>query len=336
MPDKINVLLTRPFLQSDLDYLAEAVDGLVFHSPSRFDEVSILHFVKSLTLSIDVAMGPPPSRAVLEELKDGLNYIQIPWSGVESINFSDCEELAIPVANSHGNSTSVAEMAVALLMSIGKAIPFHDRELRSGNWHRPGSTFGFHPPQGLSGSTIGLFGYGAINKAVSKLIQGFNVKVITCSNKVVESDFVDESYITDSDFIKFISKCDYIVIGAPLTTKTKAIFDASAFRTMKADAFLINVSRGGIVCDSSLFSALKTGEIAGAAIDTWNEPPPRGDDQKKVSQFDFDSLDNIVMSPHRAGFIAGELPHLVDVIENFQRFKVGLTLMNLVDFTKGY
>ncbi|EMJ3469009.1 hypothetical protein V7L80_004033 [Vibrio harveyi] len=336
MKNKINVLLTKKFLPKDLDFISKGVGEVCFYEPLEFDKNSILTYLDKLDCSIDVIMGPPPELEILDRLKHNLAFVQIPWSGVESLKFDDCENLSIPVANSHGNSQSVAEMAVSLLTSIGKGIPYHDRELRNQHWHRPGSALGFNPPRSLSGSVIGLFGYGAINQAVSKIVQGFNAQVICCSNRRVESKFIDKSYVFESDFEEFIKQCDYIVIGAPLTPRTKLVFNTKVFNLMKSNAYLINVSRGGIVCEESLFNILKSNGIGGAAIDTWSVSPPHANETKKISEFDFEELDNIILSPHRAGFIEGELPHLTDVIENFNRFLNNDNLINLINFNKGY
>lgn len=336
MMDSLNVLLTKRFVNSDIDYLRSSVDGLDFFQPCWSDESALFEYINSIGVGIDVVMGPPPPKNILVNLKKTLKYIQIPWAGVDSIQLSDCRELEIPVANSHGNSTSVAEMAVALLLSIAKLIPFHDAELRKGRWHRPNSSDGFYPPKRIHGVTVGFFGYGAINKSISKLVQGFGVKTIACSNSLVDVEYVDESYLVDDGFFEFLKKADYVIIAAPLTDKTRFLFNSKAFKAMKKSSYLINVSRGGIVCDASLFTALIEKQIAGAAIDTWNVSPPGNDTSKSVSTYNFDELDNVVMSPHRAGFIEEELPHLIDVVDNFRRLKLGRPLINLIDFNKGY
>lgn len=334
--DSLNILLTKPFVQSDIDFLSSSVEGLSFFQPSFFDESALLHFINSIDDKIDVIMGPPPPKSILAYLKKSLIYIQIPWTGVDNIQFSDCRDLGIPVANSHGNSMSVAEMALALLLSSSKLIPFHDSELRKGYWHRPNSSNGFYPPNKIYGSTIGFFGYGAINKSISSLIQGFGVRSITCSNTIIDDERIDKSYIVDSEFFEFLSQSDYVIIGAPLTNKTRLLFDSKAFNAMKNSGYLINVSRGDIICESSLFNALKEKHIAGAAIDTWKVSPPGKDELKSVSTYNFDELNNLVMSPHRAGFLRDELPHLVDVVSNFKRLKSSRSLINLIDLNKEY
>lgn len=332
MKSIIKVLLSRYFYQADLNFIQERIPEVVFLNSQKFDDDAL---IKACENGVDVVLGPPPSKYVLELISHELSFIQIPWTGVENIDFSVCKLHAVTVCNSHGNALSVAEMAFSLILAVVKLIPFHDSELRKGLWHRPGDELGFYPPKLLANMTIGYYGFGSINKSLKKLLTGFDLNHCAYVSKHRKSHDNIQFY-ADEDFDIFLKECDIIVIGAPLTDKTLNKFDFHAFSKMKKSGYLVNVSRGKIVNEKDLFDALSSEKIAGAAVDTWYHYPSRGSSTSSPSSFDFSNLNNIVMSPHRAGFLANDFPHLQDVILNFEHFKNNKKLINIINFDNGY
>lgn len=333
MASQIKVLLSRFFYKSDLDFISRHVPDVIFLNENQFDDESLIDACKG---GVDVVLGPPPNKKVLGEIHNKLSFIQIPWTGVENICFESCARYSIKVSNSHGNAQAVAEMALSLLMSLLKSIPYHDIELRKGNWHRPGDEEGFFPPVLLQGKTIGYFGFGHINKSLDRMLAGFKLDRIAYVAKAKEIREDGMVFFTGQDFHKFLKNSDIIIIGAPLTEDTINKFDYDSFSKMKCTSIIINVSRGAIVNESDLYSALSNKQIAGAALDTWYKYPSRGYSKTSPSNLDFSKFNNLVMSPHRSGFVANDFPHLHDVIKNLKSHQRGGKLINLINYQEGY
>jgi phosphoglycerate dehydrogenase-like enzyme len=131
---------------------------------------------------------------------------------------------------------------------------------------------------------------------------------------------------------ELLGNVDYVFLCVPLTTETRGFFGEEQFAAMKEIAIMINTSRGEIVDEDALYEALKEKKIGGAAMDTWYNNPknPFDTDCKPSLKNPFETLDNLVLSPHRAAMIAGELPHLEDAVMNINRVVDGLQPLNVV------
>ena len=146
---------------------------------------------------------------------------------------------------------------------------------------------------------------------------------------------VHAEYTCDKELLE---KVDYVFLCVPLTEETRGFFGAEQFAAMKETAIMINTSRGEIVDEDALFAALKDKKIGGAAMDTWYNNPktPFDTDCKPSLKNPFETLDNLVLSPHRAAMIAGELPHLEDAVMNINRTVDGLEPLNVVSVDKKF
>jgi phosphoglycerate dehydrogenase-like enzyme len=130
--------------------------------------------------------------------------------------------------------------------------------------------------------------------------------------------------------ISMVRACDFVVLTVPLTESTRGMVDADVFGAMKPTAYLINVSRGGVVEERALLQALQSGQIAGAAMDVFEvEPLPADNPLWK--------LPNLIISPHVAGNSADYSEKAAQLfIENLKRYIARKDLLNLVDRTRGY
>ncbi len=327
---KIKCLLTRKFWDLDLEYLrTHVMPDVVFVIPKDY---SIPTLAEEASRGIDILLGDVPAPEVMDAAT-GVKLLQIPWTGLDKIDFGLLEKYSFQVCNSHSNAASVAELAMALLLACMKQIPSHHCALKQGNWRRPGSE-DFTPPDALYGKDIGLIGYGAVGRKLEKMLKGFDVTI-----RALASDGRKEGElaILGPDGLNHLFKrCDVLIVTAPLTPATRGMIGREQLELMKSTSYLINVSRGDIIDEESLFCVLKENRIAGAGIDVWYQYPQRGHSLSRPSRFPFETLGNVVMSPHRGGMIRGELPHLPDAVENLNRFATGRPLINRVDFTKGY
>jgi len=331
MAGKVQCLMTRRFWDGDIDFLKANVTGDVeFIVPENYSSEGLVRAIQKHTVRI--FLGEVPSEEVLNSAQD-LELMQIPWNGVESLDFHMLKKYSIAVCNSHSNALSVAELAIGLMFSCIKQIPSHDKALRKGNWRRPGSDDCCFPEL-LTGKNIVFAGYGSVGQAISRMLSGFglNVTAVARSEKTVNGVPVYGSGRIKS----VLPHADIVFVTVPLTQRTRGLIGTSELEAMPSQSYLINVARAEVIDEESLYMALKHGVIAGAAVDTWYMRPERGVSASPVSRFPFHELNNIVMSPHRGGMARDKLLHLNDVAENLNRYARGDKLLHLVNIKEGY
>lgn len=333
----MNVLLTKGFAPSDLDYLAERVDSSVqFVRPDSFDNAGVLAKIDEA----DVLFGGMINEEVLS-LGQHLKLIQIPWTGVDNLDFDMLGKFSTPISNSHSNADIVAEHTVAMLLGISRKLPYHDRQMRDNKWNRLSKDGNAVSPfsTSLVNKRILYVGFGAIAQECAKLLSGFSMQVaiVNTSGERPASCDAEVEVFKSVDVAKAVVDRDIIIIALPLTDNSRAMIDEAAFKAMSANALLVNVSRGAIVDEHALFNALKDERIGGAAIDTWYQSPNATHPEVAPSaECDFASLDNLLMSPHRAGYAVGGFPHLDDAIVNLNNLVQGRALINVIDTARRY
>jgi phosphoglycerate dehydrogenase-like enzyme len=137
--------------------------------------------------------------------------------------------------------------------------------------------------------------------------------------------------------VSFLPCVDYLFISVPLTESTKGFVNEEFLKELQNTAVLINISRGEVINEDALFVALANKRLLGAGIDTWyNYPKNPNEPTFPSSRNPFHELKNLVMSPHRSAFIAGELPHLDDAALNINRAAEGLDPINIISTQNKY
>lgn len=331
----MKVLLLRPFFDNDIQYINKRLhEGIEIIIPPSFDEETLIKYAADA----DVFLGATLTEKLLQNAKQ-LKFVQVPWTGVDNLNFDLLSQYEVTVCNSHSNSGIVAEHAIALMFDAAKKVTYHDKLFRKGIWNRPSkeespylSPFSTRVFQ----SNIGILGYGAIGKKIAHYLRGFDsdITVYNTSGKG-EDSLVRFAKIEDSNNI--LSNHDFLFIAMALTPNTRGMIDLQFLDELKKTAVLINVSRGEIINEDDLFLFLKQNNGFTACLDTWYQYPNA---QQPIilpsNKNNFETLDNIIMSPHRAGMIDGELPHLDDAINNLNRCYRGENLINIVSSKNKY
>jgi D-3-phosphoglycerate dehydrogenase len=188
--------------------------------------------------------------------------------GVDNIDLDAAKGKGVTVLNSPGtNREAVADLVFGLMLSLARKIPNSDSQVRAGKWPK---VFG----QSVFGKTLGIIGLGAIGRSMVKRARGFDIDGI-------------------------LKKADFISLHVPLTPETKNLIGMEQLNSMKPTSYLINASRGGVVDEDALYSALKEGKIAGAGLDVFTTEP--------LIESSLFELDNVILSPHMGGFTDGAL-----------------------------
>lgn len=215
--------------------------------------------------------------------------------GYDNVDVEAATKKRIVVTHTpHANSTSVAEHTFALILSLSKRVVEANLSLKSGEWL--GTKFvGFE----LGGKTIGIVGAGAIGRKVASIARGFDMNALLY-------DIVTDESVEESLGAKYVSlrellmSSDIVSIHVPLTSETYHMIGENELTLMRRNAMIVNTSRGGIVDESALTRHLEDRSIAGAALDVFEEEPPRGDSPLL-------RMENVVCTPHSSSFTVDSL-----------------------------
>jgi D-3-phosphoglycerate dehydrogenase len=217
---------------------------------------------------------------------DRLKVIGRAGVGVDNIDVEAATERGVAVLNApSGNTISAAELAFALLLALVRSVPRADLSMKSGEWDR--KTFNGTE---LYGKTLGLIGAGRIGSEVARRARAFGMRVIAYDPFLTpeRASALELELVTLTDALQ---RADVISLHVPLTEKTAGLIGAAEFDLVKPTAYLINAARGGVVDENALYEALSRNQLAGAALDVFEQEPLPGDHPLR-------SLKNIVLTPH--------------------------------------
>jgi D-3-phosphoglycerate dehydrogenase len=208
--------------------------------------------------------------------------------GLDSVPLNLCKEKGITVSYTPDAVTmAVVELTIGLMISLTRKVYLADREIRKGGWSR-------FTGKRLGDSTIGIIGAGRVGLNVIRLLSEFKPKLILI-NDIKDKSLELEAFKNIGLAYQLVekeeiySRSDIVSIHLPLTTKTRNFLSAAELKTFKSDAFLINTARGELVDEFGLYTAIKEGWIAGAAIDVFEDEPYTG----KLCE-----LENILLTEH--------------------------------------
>ncbi|MFX1592090.1 MAG: NAD(P)-dependent oxidoreductase, partial [Promethearchaeota archaeon] len=273
-----------------------------------------------LVPSADILIGWRPTKEILANTPKLKLFIN-PGAGIHHLIdlFREInKERKVLLINGHGNSYFVAQHTVALLLTLMNKIISHHDWMRQGKW-RTGDEDAASIP--LRFKKVGLLGYGAVNQKVHQFLSGFDVEFSILRKHWEKQETPLPTKAKKYEFSQlhqFLNNNDIIIIAIPVTTLTKNLIKKYELELLGPDGLLINVSRGEIIDEESLFNALQDKVIQGAAIDVWyNYNPESNEEGKKYPfNFPFHTLDNIILSPHRGYSPFNDLLRWNEVIEN--------------------
>lgn len=207
--------------------------------------------------------------------------------GLDAIDIDSATRHGVVVSNTPGaNGSAVAEMAVAMMLSMSRRIVHYHNWVMEGHWKS--DTYSNE----LSEQTVGLVGFGYIARTVAKYLSGFGCKIIAYDIKP-DIKAAEELHVEFTSFENVLSNADIISLHAPLTDETRGYINRDTIEMMKPGAILVNTSRGGVVNEDDLYEALRSQRIAAAALDVTGTEPLSLDSPLRT-------LNNIQLSPHKA------------------------------------
>lgn len=223
------------------------------------------------------------------EASPNLKVISKHGTGVDNIDLATATRLKIPVLISpSANYESVAEHTLAMMLALAKSIPRLDARTRQGLWDKPN----FRGIE-LKSKTLGLVGFGRIGRRVYELAKPFDMRVLV-HDPIIERGKIPSDVTLVEDLDALLETSDIVSLHCPLNQDTRHLIDGKKFKVMKKSSWLINTARGEIVSETALISAIEGGDIAAAAIDTFEKEPPSGANPLLKSE-------RVILTPHVAG-----------------------------------
>ncbi|WP_425546468.1 D-2-hydroxyacid dehydrogenase [Amycolatopsis minnesotensis] len=255
---------------------------------------------------------------------DRLRWLHIASAGVDPVLFPGLVDSDVVLTNSRGVfDDSIAEYVLGVILTFAKGIARSLDLQRENRWlHRESER--------IQGKRAIVVGTGPIGRSIARLLRAAGLRVSGAGRRAREDDPDFGTVHASGTLAGHLPEFDYVVAVAPLTEQTKGMFDAAAFAAMKPSARFVNVGRGELVVTGDLVTALRDGQLAGAALDVFEtEPLPTDSPLWTMSE--------VLVSPHMSGDFVGWRNTLVEVFaDNFQRWREGQPLRNVVDKSLGY
>lgn len=279
---KGRILVLDPIDAHALDRLRDTFEVVVRLQPGRKELIGLVGDADAIVLR----SGARLSAEVLSAARR-LRVVARAGSGTDNIDLAAAREAGVRVFNVPGASAeAVAELALGLTLALTRKIALADRQVRAGVWDKPALA----GPQ-LAGRTLGVVGYGGIGSRVAALAQGFSMRTLAAAEHGGEERrrALARQGTRLVELPVLLRESDVVCLAVPLTARTRHLIAAPELHAMRRSAYLVNVSRGGVVDEDALAAALRDGTIAGAALDVFTQEGDAGA---------LAALDNVVLTPH--------------------------------------
>ena len=247
-------------------------------------------------------------------LAKNLKYIGLFATGYNNIDIDYCKEHNIAVCNAGSYSTNaVAQHTFALILEHFNNTANYNKYVQDGLWKRSKTFSPFvYPLSELAGKTLGIVGFGNIGRAVAKIANAFEMRVIAFNRSEKQADGVE--------FVSFdtlLEQSDIVSVHCPLNSESENMFDKKAFAKMKKGALFVNTARGGVMVEQDLYNALESNHLGGAAIDTLRVEPMEEDCILMGAK-------NCIMTPHIAWAPVETRVRLMNIVaDNIRAFLNG-------------
>jgi phosphoglycerate dehydrogenase-like enzyme len=303
--------------QSAEDYkkaLGPKFPQLSIHAVAKEEEIG--DFIEKMDILLTIRISDH-----LIKKASKLKWIQALTTGVDFIINLPSLKKEVLITSTRGiHGPQMSEMAFLLMLALNRNFPQFIRNQDRRVWER-------WPGKLLYQKKVGILGIGVIGEEIARKCKAFGMTVFGLDIIKRKVDAVDHFYGPE-ELLQVIQEVDYFIIVAPNTPQTQKLIGAKVFSSMKPTAFLISIGRGEIVDEDALIHALKTGQIAGAALDTfWTEPLPKDHPLWEMK--------NVIITPHVGGQSDIYVEQVLPIFEeNLRRFLQGerRNLINLVEW----
>jgi D-3-phosphoglycerate dehydrogenase len=250
--------------------LLEAAEGITVQAAAKMSRDEVLAAIPSADALI-IRSATKVDRAVLDAAPK-LKLIGRAGVGVDNVDLTAATERGIIVMNApDGNTVATAELTLGLMLALARHIPAADGSLKAGQWERK-AYLGIE----LRGKTLGLIGFGRVGRAVAKRAAAFEMTIIAY-DPYVSQEIATPYGVQMVALDELYARADFISLHALVTQENYHMINAESIAKMKDGVRIINDSRGALIDEQALADAIKSGKVAGAALDVYEEEPPKPD-----------------------------------------------------------
>lgn len=281
----MHILIPDNLDSAGLAVLAAAQEaGVSYHAPGKMSRDEVLAVIGEADAMI-VRSGTKADAELLQHATK-LKVIVRAGVGVDNIDLNAATERGVVVMNTpQANTVATAEQTLALMLALARHIPQAQASLLAGGWERSKFT-----GSELRNKTLGIVGFGRVGQAVAKRAQAFEMTVIAY-DPYIPAEIAEKLGVSIVPLETVFAQADYLSLHALVTAETKNLINAENIGKMKDGVRIINAARGKLIHEQDLADALKSGKVAGAALDVFVNEPPEADHPLL-------GLENVVVTPH--------------------------------------
>ena len=269
--------------------------NIAYRAPDAADLPALMKEARALLIP---AVGPKLPAALFEN--STVKFVQITGAGVDRLDADALKKLGVAVANVPGGSNAaVSEYAVTTAATLTRRFAWSDREIKAGNYTAFRARMVADNLAGLQGLLVGVVGAGIVGTAVAQAFHRNGARIAyfdPAPRDVAALKAIDAQSLSLDELLKI---CDVVTLHVPLLPATQNLLDARRLALMKADAILVNASRGGVVDEAALVAQLAAGKLGAAAVDVFSTEPPAADNPLLTAPPA--AAERLLLTPHIAG-----------------------------------
>ena len=284
------ILVSAPYLQPVIEQFRPVFEehGAEIILPAVHERLSEEELL-SLVGEIDgvVAGDDRFTRKVLEKATPRLKVISKWGTGIDAFDQQACRDLGVVIRNTADAFTApVADSVMGYVLAFARRLPWMDQQMKAGVWDKI-------PGRALNESTLGVIGVGKIGKAIVRRARSFDMRVVGTDLVEMPDEFVKGTGIEMLPIEDLLSEADFVSVNCDLNPTSQHLIGEGEFKKMKSSAVIINLARGPIIDEPTMISALQENEIAGAALDVYEDEPLPLDSPLR-------NMDNVLLAPHNS------------------------------------
>jgi phosphoglycerate dehydrogenase-like enzyme len=268
---------------------------IAYRAPDAADLPALMAEARALLIP---AVGPKLPASLFEN--SAVKFVQITGAGVDRLDAAAMKRLGVAVANVPGGSNAaVSEYAVTTAATLSRRFAWSDREIKAGNYSAFRARMVTDNLAGLQGLLVGVVGAGIVGTAVAQAFHRIGAQIVYFDPAPRDAAALAAMNARSTTLEELLRTSDVVTLHVPLLPATQNLLDAKRLALMKADAILVNASRGGVVDEAALVAQLAAGKLGGAAVDVFSSEPPAADNP--LLNAPPEAAQRLLLTPHIAG-----------------------------------
>ena len=268
---------------------------IAYRAPDAADLSALMTSARAMLIP---AVGPKLPAALFEN--STVKFVQITGAGVDRLDAAAMKALGITVANVPGGSNAaVSEYAVTTAATLSRRFAWSDREIKAGNYAAFRARMVADNLAGLQGLLVGVVGAGIVGTAVAQAFHRAGAQLAYFDPAPRDAAALAAINAQSLTHDALLQTCEVVTLHVPLLPATQNLLDAKRLALMKADAILVNASRGGVVDEAALVAQLAAGKLGAAAVDVFSTEPPAADNPLLTAPAA--AAERLLLTPHIAG-----------------------------------